>query len=531
MEDVAEMAEKSAENTERVRISPAGRVEGDLDFEADISEGRVVRAEARAVMFRGFEKILAGKDSWLGITMTPRICGICGISHLTCAVKLVDMASENGIGGSLLPVQARLVRNIVGSTESLMSGLRHHWLLFGPDMVNEAYKQWPDYEKMRQRMQPLTGESYRQSVVWSKKIVEITAIFAGQQPHPSSFVPGGVTSSPGLEHITKSLAILQDVRENFIEKVILHGTLEDYLAVNTWEDFQAWLGRMNHGDSDLAQFVYQALQFGWDKWGRGTGHFLGYPAFETEAGDFWYPGGIYHSAYMHDGTHESVEDQMQFQKKVMEHHAYSFYTTEETLHPWDGETNTIPDLTDTGSKYSFSKAPRFQGLAVEVGPLSRLLNQGDPLIRDMESKLGPSVFMRQFARIHEIMTSYEVIRNWVKSVDPRGPFYRETPRVVRDGLAFGWTEAHRGALAHWAEFKDNKIVNYQVIAPSTWNLSPRDDDGTPGAVEQTVMDVPVGNPKNPVGLQHALRSFDPCLVCTVHAIQGNEEVHRFSLGL
>jgi hydrogenase large subunit len=516
---------------QRVSISPAGRVEGDLDFEVDIQDGRVVRAEARAVMFRGFEKILKGKDSWLGITMTPRICGICGISHITSAVKLVDMASGNGIGGSELPVQARIVRNIVGSTESLMSGIRHHWLLFSPDMVNEAYSGWEEWDALVERMQTFKGTSYRAAVAWSKKVVEITAIFAGQQPHPASFVPGGVTSSPTLSDITKSLGILQDVREHFIEKVVLHGKIEDYLALRTWEDLQNWMEKRDHANSDLAMFIRQALKFGWDKWGRGSGYFLSYPSFETEPGDFWYPGGFFASAYMHDGRHEPATDQMEFQKHVLEHHKHSLYQGDEPLHPWQGETEPIPDLTNKGEKYSFAKSPRFKGYAVEVGPLARLLNQGDPLIRDMEKKLGPSVFLRQFARIHEIMTAYVKIHDWIKSVNPRGPFYLETPRLVKDGFAFGWTEAHRGALAHWAEFKDNRIVNYQVIAPTTWNISPKDGFGVPGAAEQAVMDVPVEDPKNPIGIHHALRSFDLCLVCTVHATQAGKEIHRFTLGV
>ncbi|WP_215811061.1 nickel-dependent hydrogenase large subunit [Kyrpidia spormannii] len=531
MAEGAQMSAAKTKGQQRIRISPAGRVEGDLDFEVDIKDGRVTRAEARAVMFRGFEKILKGKDSWLGITMTPRICGICGIGHITSAVKLVDMASGNGIGGVDLPIQARIVRNIVGSTESHMSGIRHHWLLFGPDMVNEAYSGWSEYEKLKERMQPFTGTSYRAAVAWSKKVVEITAIFAGQQPHPASFVPGGVTSSPTLGDITKSLGILQDVREHFIEKHILHGKLEDYLAIRTWEDLQEWLGRGDHEDSDLGLFIRQALHFGWHTWGRGTGYFLGYPSYETEPGQFWYPGGLYSSAFMYNGTYEPVGDPLEFQQQIMEHHAHSFYQGEGPFHPSQGQTEPIADLQNPGDKYSFAKAPRFRGLAVEVGPFARLLTQGDPLIRDMEKKLGPSVFLRQFARIHEIMTGHVVIRDWIKSVHPKGPFYRETPRLVKDGMFFGWHEVHRGALAHWAEFKDNRIVNYQIIAPTTWNIGPRDALDQPGAVEQTVMDIPVEDPTNPVGLQHALRSYDLCLVCTVHAVQGGREVQRFTLGL
>ncbi len=516
---------------ETVKLSPAGRVEGDLDFEVEVEGGKVLSSTAKAVMFRGYEKILKGKDPWLGITMTPRICGICSISHITSAVKLVDMASDNGIGGNALPLQARIVRNIVGSTESHMSAMRHFYLIFGPDMVNDYYKDFRDFEKLKSRINPFTGSSYKAAVVWSKRVVEITAIFAGQQPNPSSFVPGGVTSSPSVADITKSLGILEDVREQFIEPYVLKGKLDDYLSVKTWDDLQEWMGRGDHEDSDLGLFIKQALEYGWDKYGRGSGHFLGYPAFETEPGQFWYPGGVYHSAFMHDGANEIATDHMAFQQRVMEHMAHSYYEGNGPLHPWQGKTNPIDMLNIPGEKYSFSKAPRFDGLATEVGPLSRLLIAGDPLIVDMEKRMGPSVFLRQFARFHEMLAGHYVIRNWLKSVNPKGPFYMETPREVKDGFAFGWTEAHRGALAHWAEFKDNRIENYQIIAPTTWNISPRDENNVPGPVEQAVMDVTVEDPKNPIELQHTLRSYDLCLVCTVHTTKSGKEVHRFTLGL
>ena len=81
----------------------------------------------------------------------------------------------------------------------------------------------------------------------------------------------------------------------------------------------------------------------------------------------------------------------------------------------------------------------------------------------------------------------------------------------------GLVEAARGALGHWLSIERGKIAGYQIIAPTTWNFSPRDAAGQPGALEQALAGLPVaaGDP-SPLVVQHVVRSFDPCMVCTVH---------------
>ena len=79
-------------------------------------------------------------------------------------------------------------------------------------------------------------------------------------------------------------------------------------------------------------------------------------------------------------------------------------------------------------------------------------------------------------------------------------------------------EAPRGALGHWVNVKDNKISSYQIITPTAWNASPRDADDVRGPLEEALIETKVRNPENPVEVHHVVRSFDPCLVCTVHTI-------------
>ena len=74
-------------------------------------------------------------------------------------------------------------------------------------------------------------------------------------------------------------------------------------------------------------------------------------------------------------------------------------------------------------------------------------------------------------------------------------------------------EAARGSLGHWLRVRNGRILNYQIIAPTTWNFSPRDRHGEPGAL----VGAPVRDGETePLAVQHIVRSFDPCMVCTVH---------------
>ena len=87
-----------------------------------------------------------------------------------------------------------------------------------------------------------------------------------------------------------------------------------------------------------------------------------------------------------------------------------------------------------------------------------------------------------------------------------------------ESKGFGYTEAPRGALCHWVRIKDRKIANYQIVVPSTWNASPKDGKGQPGAYEAALVGTPMANSKMPVEILRTIHSFDPCLACASHVI-------------
>lgn len=117
----------------------------------------------------------------------------------------------------------------------------------------------------------------------------------------------------------------------------------------------------------------------------------------------------------------------------------------------------------------------------------------------------------------------------MSEIDLDGPFY--TKPVEKDGKGFGATEAARGALAHWIEVKDGVIKNYQVMAPTTWNVGPQDGKDNPGPIETALLGTTIEDPLDPVEVGIVARSFDSCLVCTVHAHDAKTgvELSRFKL--
>ena len=230
--------------------------------------------------------------------------------------------------------------------------------------------------------------------------------------------------------------------------------------------------------------------------------------------------------------------------RVAEDTAHSFYEGSGLLHPWDGVTNPIdPEVGKSQDKYSWAKSPRYnvegQGhVPLETGPLARRMaaaapgaaghQDDDGLFLDMYNKIGPSVMVRQLARMHEGPKYYKWCRQWLDDLDLAESFYTK-PVEHASGKGFGSTEAARGSLSDWIVLEDGKIENYQVVTPTAWNIGPRDGEGALGPIEQALVGSPIVDTSDPVELGHVARSFDSCLVCTVHAYDGKtgKELSKF----
>jgi len=153
---------------------------------------------------------------------------------------------------------------------------------------------------------------------------------------------------------------------------------------------------------------------------------------------------------------------------------------------------------------------------MEVGAISRQVISGHPLIRDLVDKTGANVQNRVISRLLELALVIPAMEQWVKQIQPGQDFCQESI-IPREAQGAGLVEAARGSLGHWLRIKNGRILNYQIIAPTTWNFSPRDSSEQPGALELALQGTEMGDDQSSAAMiQHIIRSFDPCMVCTVH---------------
>jgi len=526
-----------------LNISPVGRVEGDLDVKVYIENGVVTRAHTQAAMFRGFEAIMQGKDPQSGLIVTPRICGICGGSHLYCASSALDT-----IWKTTLPPNALLLRALGQACETIQSIPRWFYAIFATDLANKKFANKPLYPEVVKRFSAYVGTSFQTGVTASGLPVEVYAIFGGQWPHSSYMVPGGVMCAPTLKDITKAHAIMNQFKNDWLETVWLGCSIERYRKVQSWDDLMAWVDENDsQRNSDLGLYIRASLEFGLDKFGQGCGNYIAYgtylhkdkynkPTVEGRNDALISPSGFYNS---HTKEYSDF-DHLQ----IKEHVNHSWYEDVKAAHPWDEPIPTPLksqnlESSDFNKKYSWSKAPRYMGLPAEAGPLSRCLMYAKPnnlphqtkdfMIKNAFDKMGPSVFLRSLARMHEAPMLFENIDTWLREIDLDGEFYIKPEE--RDGKGFGATEAARGALAHWVEIENGVIKNYQVMAPTTWNVGPNDEAGKSGPIEAALEGIEIEDSNDPVEVGLVARSFDSCLVCTVHAhdAKSGKQLAQFKL--
>ncbi len=529
--------------SKELNISPVGRVEGDLDVKVYMENGVVTRAHTQAAMFRGFEQIMQGKDPQSGLIVTPRACGICGGSHLYCASSALDTAWK-----TTLPPNALLLRALGQATETIQSIPRWFYAIFATDMANKKFANKPLYQEVVKRFAAYVGTSFQTGVVASGRPVEVYALFGGQWPHSSYMVPGGVMCAPTLKDITRAHAIMNQFRNDWLEPVWLGCSIERYMQIKTWDDLMAWVEENeSQRNSDLGLFIRAGLEFGLDKFGQGVGKFLAYgtylhkdlynhPTIEGRQKAVISPGGFF------DGQNYHPMDQ----SNISEHVKHAWYENQEDgLHPFDqpiptpSTNSTNLEHSDFKSKYSWAKAPRYMGHAAEVGPLARVIMNAnpanldhqiqDPLFGDIIKRMGPSVFTRVLARVHEAPRLFLMINDWLNQIDLDGEFYIKPKE--QDGIGWGATEAARGALAHWIKIENGVIKNYQIISPTTWNVGPNDGEDKPGPIEAALEGTEIEDPQDPVEVGMVARSFDSCLVCTVHAHdkKSGKELAKFKL--
>jgi len=500
-----------------IELNPVTRIEGHLAIKVEVEAGKVVNAFVSGEMFRGFEKILRGRDPLDAQHITQRICGVCPVEHGMASVLAQEMAYH-----LTPPLNGILARNLIQAANFMMSHITHFYLLSGPDFVDVAMianyqgsdpallalQNWVKAQLSSRTIVPggpflpryaaqylqdagtnfTVLRHYLEALEMRALAHRMGAVFAGKLPHAATLVPGGITEKVTALKISEYRSAL-DILRRFIDQAYL----PDVAAV--------------------AQAFPEYFMVG-----KGCGNFMAYGAFPLAGGS---ETKLIPSGVLMDGKLQPVNVEA-----ITEDVGNSLYSSTSGRRPYEGETIADPDK---AGAYSWLKAPRYNGKVMEVGPLARVLvsYQGgqnatlksavDALLLNLGRQPGDlnSVLGRHAARALECKLIADQCAQWLDQLTPDDPAFTDFS-PPESGRGHGLTEAARGALGHWMEIGDSKIRNYQCVVPTTWNCSPRDDRGVPGPVEQALIGLPVADPENPIEAARVVRSFDPCLACAVH---------------
>ena len=473
-------------DTPRLVVGPFNRVEGDLEVHLDLAGGRVAAAQVNAPLYRGFERMLEGKDPRDALTITPRICGICSISQSTAAARALGAAM-----GLAPTAQGAGIAALIQAVENASDHLVHFNLFFMPDFTRPPYAGRAWYARAVDRFTAGEGGAQRAAIEARAGLMHILGLMAGKWPHTLAIQPGGVTRAPDARDKLRIAVTLRAFRR-YLETVVFGGALEEFIALET----PAALMRWDRGDAGL--FLEIAADLALDDLGRGAGRYMSFGAYPLEDGPA-FAAGLWEGGLQPLDPAAIAEDLS---------HAWMLG---QTAHPFAGETR--PDEAMRAGAYSWCKAPRLAGRPVEVGALARQVVDGHPLARALA---GGGVLARVAGRLLELARTQILMERLAAAIDPAARFMVQGA-VPEAGQGAGLIEAARGALGHWLRIEGGRIASYQIIAPTTWNFSPRDAAGVPGPLEAALVGVPVAaGEQTPVAVQHVVRSFDPCMVCTVH---------------
>ncbi len=480
----------------RLVVGPFNRVEGDLEVTLDVADGAVRAAHVNSPLYRGFEQILQGKAPADALVLVPRICGICSVAQSAASAQALAAAM-----GVTPPANGRLAANLTLAAENLADHLSHFYLFFMPDFARAAYRGRAWHADAERRFRALSGTAAAEVLPARAAFMRLMGLLAGKWPHTLALQPGG--SSRPLQ-ASEKIRVRRQLREfrRFLEGTLFGDQLEAIAAIDSVAALARWRAGRGPGAGDLCRFLMIADDLELAKLGRAGGIYLSYGAYPEAAGR-WFPAGIW------DGGLRTLDS-----ANIREDVSHAWYAEAEApQHPARGATVPMPDKPGA---YSWCKAPRWAGRVAETGALARQAVAGQPLVRDLLAAGGGNVMSRVLARLIEISRVLPAMEAWTEQLAPGEP-YCVVGEMPREAEGEGLVEAARGALGHWLSVKRGRIHSYQIVAPTTWNFSPRDALGAPGALEQALVGAPVGEGEEaPLAVQHIVRSFDPCMVCTVH---------------
>ncbi|MGV1099532.1 nickel-dependent hydrogenase large subunit [Thiovibrio sp. JS02] len=502
----------------KIDLGPVTRIEGHLNVRTTVENGTVTDAQCMAEMFRGFEVFLQNRDPLDAQQITQRICGVCPYAHAIASSYAQEDAYRLNV-----PPNGRILHNLIQGANHLYDYLLHFYQLSALDFVDVTailqyngkdgdllkVRQWVKAELDRNKPFPaapflprLSGKyitdkeinigalkHYLEAMELQKKANRAAAIFGGKFPHSTGIFPGGCTQEARIDLIASYQSLISEVRQFILDKYI----------------------------PDVAA-VAAAFPEYWHI-GASRGGFLSYGLLPLTAARnserLLAPGALF------DGQISPVD-----LKQITQDIKYAKYSSASNLAIRDSALTPAPHKEGA---YSWAKAPRYGGRMVEVGPAARILvdyHQGhNQTVRTLVDKFAAtaritpanlnSVLGRHLSRAILAAVIADFLLAETERLTPGAPTMADIV-VPKSGEGFGITEASRGALLHYIRIENHRIAKYECVVPTTWNASPRDDQGRPGAMESALVGTRVNNAEEQIESVRIVHSFDPCIACAVH---------------
>lgn len=528
-------------------IDPVTRIEGHLRVEMEVEGGVVTDAWVSGGCFRGMELVVENRTPEDAAHIVQRICGVCPVSHAHASAIAAEKAY-----GITIPNNARIIRNLIEGGQFLHSHILWFYTLAALDYVNPinalnanvgdaldlveaaGTSCQSDLKALKEKLQTFANNGqlsifsggwfldpevakeftlgaeldlictahYIEALTMQSKASEICALLGGKMPHVMTLVPGGTSFVPTEEKLDDLWSLVREVR--------------DWVKATMIPDTKA-----------IAPAYKAALDFG-----KGCGRYIAWGVFEDpsfEMSKRYLPSGVIDENLKLSEVNEDL---------IKEYVGHSWYVGDSDLNPREGVTK--PEYTEyykgdtdvISDRYTWSKAPSYDGKPMEAGPFSRVLaaylrgnkfvkTTLDGLMADLGLSLGQlqSTLGRVAARQVESLYVAELMVEWVdeliEAIKGGDSEYFRAPETIT-GSGTGFWEAPRGALYHTEHVDNGKITGYQIIIPTTWNIAPRNKEGVRGPMEQALIGTPVSNVEMPINALRTVHSFDPCTACAVH---------------
>lgn len=459
-----------------ITIDPITRISGFLETKVQVEENTITNAETSGLLFRGFEKMLKTRQPLDAIYFTERICGICSTAHAMASTLALEDALKVQVD-----VNDLYMRDLIHGFEFIQNHLRQFYNLTVPSYVkmpkvSPLYSnQYSDYRIPKEQNEKIANHSI-QSIKYSRLAHEGLAVLGGKAPHSHGIFVGGVTVNIDAYKLEKVKSIIAQLKE-FINNVMI-------------EDMQ----------------VISKYYSDYFKIGESYNNFMSYGVFDNYDDP--------EISYVKPGVLINGKKQSFDKSKITENILHSWYISDkENENPTE---NTIDEIDLTKKEgYSFIKSPNYDGYSMEVGPLARLKLTG-------EYKGGSSCMDRNSARVLEtkkIIGIMEGLANRVKLIRSNQRVYD----IPDESFGIGLIDTTRGALGHWVKIENKLIKYYNIITPTVWNMSPKDERGRFGVGEKALIGTEIKNIKEPIEVGRIMRSFDPCVSCATHVINDKYE--------